>query len=150
MRDYDKYIARQLNRGTPRQELNVSWLKKNELDIKRNVTELRENIRTNWTNTGQELSQELRKLWQGSRPASPARSPLHRTDSEATSPTGRLSTPSVLAHLGHLDIPKSPNANGAGSSDFAAGYSLGLLGGVRSWVCDEKNLLSIMVTNRFF
>src|ERR1700759_2471838 len=72
VKDYDAYISRQLKRGTTRQELNVSWLKKNELDIKRSMTELRDNIKTNWTTAGQELGRELHKFWQGSRPASPA------------------------------------------------------------------------------
>ena len=44
VRDYEKYLARQFRRGTPRQELNVSWLKKNEMDLKRHVQDLRENI----------------------------------------------------------------------------------------------------------
>ncbi|KAI5280436.1 hypothetical protein KEM54_003720, partial [Ascosphaera aggregata] len=70
VRDYDKYISRQLQRGTTRQELNVSWLKKNELEIKRHVSELRDTIKNNWTNT-QELGKELRSLWQSSRPNSP-------------------------------------------------------------------------------
>ncbi|KAK1094269.1 choline-phosphate cytidylyltransferase [Friedmanniomyces endolithicus] len=54
VRDYEQYVSRQLKRGTKRQELNISWLKKNELDIKRNVAELRDTIRQNWTTTGQE------------------------------------------------------------------------------------------------
>ncbi|KAJ0146631.1 putative choline-phosphate cytidylyltransferase, partial [Colletotrichum tanaceti] len=72
VRDYEKYIARQFKRGTSRQELNVSWIKKNELDLKRHVQELRDNIRTNWSTTGQELSRELRQFWPASRPQSPA------------------------------------------------------------------------------
>ncbi|KFX91440.1 hypothetical protein V490_05900, partial [Pseudogymnoascus sp. VKM F-3557] len=71
VRDYEKYIARQFKRGTSRQELNVSWLKKNELDLKRHVGEIRDSIRANWTSTGQELGKELQRFWQPSRPASP-------------------------------------------------------------------------------
>ncbi|KAF7846125.1 hypothetical protein BT93_L5216, partial [Corymbia citriodora subsp. variegata] len=73
VRDYEAYISRQLKRGTTRQELNISWLKKNELDIKRHVNEIRDTIRTNWTTTGQELGKELRQFWQPSRQNSPAR-----------------------------------------------------------------------------
>lgn len=73
VRDYEKYIARQFKRGTSRQELNVSWLKKNELDLKRHVMELRDSVRNNWSTTGQELSKELKQFWQQSRPGSPAR-----------------------------------------------------------------------------
>ena len=37
---------------------------------------------------------------------------------------------SALGHLTHLDIPRPEREGG----DFAAGYSLGLIGGIRSWV----------------
>jgi choline-phosphate cytidylyltransferase len=115
VRDYDKYISRQLKRGATRQELNVSWVKKNELDIKQAFTEVRDNIRNNWLTTGQELTKELRTFWGGthgfSRPSSRPTSPGKERD-----------------HKG----PKSPLPPGGG--DFAAGYSLGLIGGVRAWV----------------
>lgn len=126
VRDYEAYVARQLKRGTSRQELNISWLKKNELDLKRHVTELRESIKTNWTTTGQELGKELRQFWQPSRQNSPARS--------------SLDTP--RSRLGRLEVPGSARAEslrsqeGAGgrNNDFAAGYAMGLVGGVRSWM----------------
>lgn len=108
----------------------MSWLKKNELDLKRHVFELRDSVRTNWSTTGQELTKELRQFWEKSRPGSPART-LSRSPSEADL-HGGLQSPTALAHLQRLNIPK----HGAGpSSDFATGYSLGLIGGVRSWVC---------------
>jgi choline-phosphate cytidylyltransferase len=129
VRDYEKYIARQFKRGTSRQELNVSWLKKNELDLKRHVTEMRDAIRTNWTTTGQELGKELRQFWQASRPGSPAR----MTSFDDSARSGPLASPSALSHLSRrLEISR-PDSSGPGS-DFAAGYSLGLIGGVRSWV----------------
>lgn len=131
VRDYDKYIDRQLKRGTSRRELNVSWLKKNELDLKRSMAELRENIKNNWTATGQELGKELRQFWQGSRQASPAGSSRDTLNSPKMDAN---QSPSALARMSHLDVPKTGNVTGNPSSDFAAGYSLGLLGGVRSWV----------------
>ncbi|KAH0294264.1 hypothetical protein M436DRAFT_46270 [Aureobasidium namibiae CBS 147.97] len=121
VRDYEQYIARQLKRGTTRQELNVSWLKKNELDIKRHVAELRDSIRTNWTATGQELGKDLRQFWQPSRPNSPARG---------------LSTPDRLGY--NLRQGASRGSN----SDFAAGYTMGLLGSVRSWMQRNRRTLS--------
>lgn len=128
VRDYEKYIARQFKRGTSRQELNVSWLKKNELDLKRHVGEMREAIRSNWTTTGQELGKELRQFWQASRPGSPA-----RMASYDDSGKGPLTSPTALSHLrSRLEIPRA-DSPGPGS-DFATGYSLGLIGGVRSWV----------------
>jgi choline-phosphate cytidylyltransferase len=129
VRDYEKYIARQFKRGTSRQELNVSWLKKNELDLKRHVAEIRDSIRQNWTMTGQEVGRELYKFWQGSRPGSPARAVSFNDETGKTG--GSLRSPSALQHLSErLEIPH----NTAPGSDFATGYSLGLIGGVRSWV----------------
>ena len=117
VRDYEKYLARQFKRGTSRQELNVSWLKKNEMDLKRHVQELRENITNNWTTTGQELSRELRQFWPVSRPQSPA-----RFNSAAS------------------DIARSPTGTGGTSKEFLTGYAVGLAGGVRSWVISSPHL----------
>jgi len=111
----------------------VSWLKKNELDLKRHVQDLRDNIRTNWTTTGQELSKELRQFWPpGSRPQSPA--PRGRLALQVPNgaegivlpPSSPLPSPSLPP-----GVPKSPGTN---TNDFVAGYALGLIGGVRSWV----------------
>jgi len=133
VRDYEKYIARQFKRGTSRQELNVSWLKKNELDLKRHVSEMREAIRSNWTTTGQELGKELRQFWQASRPGSPARMVSYDDSSKG----GSLTSPSALSHLSRrLEIPRA-DSPGPGS-DFATGYSLGLIGGVRSWMTRSR------------
>ncbi|KAH7326317.1 hypothetical protein B0I35DRAFT_405572 [Stachybotrys elegans] len=118
VRDYEKYLARQFKRGTPRQELNVSWLKKNEMDLKRHVQDLRDNITNNWTTTGQELSRELRQFWPTSRPQSPAR-PHHAA--------------------GSSDVVRSPPSGGpANSKEFLSGYALGLVGGVRSWMTKSR------------
>ncbi|EEQ35686.1 choline-phosphate cytidylyltransferase [Microsporum canis] len=129
VRDYDKYIARQFKRGASRQELNVSWVKKNELEIKRHVTELRNAIKNNWSTTGQELSKEIRQLWQNSRPTSPTRQ-------EAGPNWGSR------AHL-QAEPPSRPESPGVAgrSEDFATGYSLGLIGGVRSWMMRSRTSL---------
>ncbi|KAF3930976.1 hypothetical protein ABW19_dt0208413 [Dactylella cylindrospora] len=115
VRDYDKYITRQLRRGTPRQELNVSWLKKNELDIRRHAVELRDSIKTNWTTTGKELRDEIGRFWSPPAQALPALSIPEDSNNPA---------------LAQLDIGRSASPN----TDFATGYSLGLIGGVRSWM----------------
>ncbi|MCJ1475315.1 hypothetical protein MMC13_003977 [Lambiella insularis] len=141
VRDYEKYIARQFKRGTSRQELNVSWLKKNELDLKRHVTELRDSVRNNWTTTGQELTKELRQFWQSSRPASPA--PGFSHSGSEIDLSGSAKSPTALSHLSHLDIPRQDSLGSGGkmSSDFATGYSLGLIGGVRSWMTRSRTNL---------
>lgn len=146
VRDYEKYIARQLKRGTSRQELNVSWMKKNELDLKRHVQELRDNIRSNWSTTGQELGKELRQFWPSSRPQSPARNiqnPLLTAAASSTSLNGSGSSHGDNHHLSPTSPsgssmlgPRSPGAEGraAVGNDFITGYTIGLIGGVRSWV----------------
>lgn len=140
VRDYDQYIDRQLKRGTSRKELNVSWLKKNELDFKRSMVEFRDSIKANWSTTGQELSRDFRQFWQSSRPASPARTPT-REQAEALDAGSTARSPSALSRLSHLEIPG--RAVGAReSSEFAAGYSLGLIGGVRSWMARSRRNLN--------
>jgi choline-phosphate cytidylyltransferase len=119
VRDYEKYIARQFKRGTSRQELNVSWLKKNELDLKRHVQDLRENITNNWSTTGQELGRELKQFWPVSRPQSPAR-------------FNSAGTAEGLRSEG-LRSPTTPGTSGT-PKEFITGYALGLVGGVRGWV----------------
>ena len=147
VRDYEQYITRQLRRGTTRQELNVSWLKKNELDLKRHVMELRDNIRNNWSTTGQELTKELKQFWQsssrpGSRPGSPARGPGKAGFETGSESNNALKSPSALAHLPHLDARRQESPSRGPSSDFVTGYSLGLIGGVRSWVGQSLPLLA--------
>ncbi|KAI5300108.1 nucleolar zinc-finger protein, partial [Ascosphaera pollenicola] len=128
VRDYDKYIARQLQRGTTRQELNVSWLKKNELEVKRHVSELRDIIKNNWTNT-QEFGKELRSLWQNSRPNSPRLS--------ADMGRGLNKARDYFQH--RLENGNGQSSNGGPTgNDFATGYSLGLMGGVRAWVSNVE------------
>lgn len=136
VKDYEKYVSRQFKRGASRQELNVSWLKKNEMDLRRHVTELRDSVRNNWTTTGQELTKELRQYWTSSRPSSPA--PRSTGEAGADGHSGSpLSSPTALTHKSHLAVPRPESPTGGShrpSRDFAAGYSLGLIGGVRSWV----------------
>lgn len=124
VKDYEQYIARQLRRGTSRQELNVSWLKKNELELKRHVKELGDSLRGNWPHSGHEL---VARFLVPSRPQSPAPAALRQ------------------AGGGYLDVPRSPTSptEGRTSSDFVRGYSLGLVGGIRSWMGgNRRNVLS--------
>ncbi|KAK3294998.1 uncharacterized protein B0H64DRAFT_418670 [Chaetomium fimeti] len=157
VRDYEKYIARQLKRGTSRQELNISWLKKNELELKRHVQDLRDNIRTNWTTTGQELSRELRQYWPTSRPQSPSPARFASGGGNgggSTNGGGDLPPSSPLGQAGSagggsaFPFPRSPptGMTTAGeratstSNDFVTGYTLGLIGGVRSWMTKSRRV----------
>ncbi|EAQ84658.1 hypothetical protein CHGG_08672 [Chaetomium globosum CBS 148.51] len=156
VRDYEKYIARQLKRGTSRQELNISWLKKNELELKRHVQDLRDNIRTNWTTTGQELSRELRQYWPTSRPQSPSPARFASGNGNGSGSAsingGDLPPSSPLGPAGGaaggsaFPFPRSPPTGVATageratstSNDFVTGYTLGLIGGVRSWMTKSR------------
>ena len=140
VRDHEKYIARQLKRGTSRKELNISWLKQNELELKRHVAEIGEAIRTNWSTTGQELSKDLKQFWSlpNSRAASPGPATPHKVAGKEGASSAK--SPSAVAHLSHLDVPRREERN-RNSNDFATGYSLGLIGGVRSWV--SRNLINL-------
>ncbi|KLJ11767.1 choline-phosphate cytidylyltransferase [Blastomyces silverae] len=169
VRDYEKYITRQLKRGTTRQELNVSWLKKNELEIKRHVAELRDSIKNNWSATGQELGKELRQFWLNSRPSSPARSSMDGSGGGFVFGGSHRGSPGhhnnnngngngngnghyfgigngSRTQLGRLEIPSRPESPGVGvgagrNEDFATGYSLGLIGGVRAWMTRSRTSL---------
>ncbi|AOW04249.1 hypothetical protein B0I72DRAFT_138666 [Yarrowia lipolytica] len=62
IRDYDKYLMRNFARGANRKDLNVSWLKKNELDFKRHVAEFRNSFKRK--KVGKDLYGEIRGLLQ--------------------------------------------------------------------------------------
>lgn len=105
---------------------------------------MRDAIRSNWTTTGQELGKEIKQFWQASRPGSPARMNSYDDNSKSAS----LTSPSALSHISRrLEIPRAESP-GPGS-DFATGYSLGLIGGVRSWVGSTK-LNHEIFTNRYY
>ncbi|OAP61109.1 hypothetical protein AYL99_03310 [Fonsecaea erecta] len=148
VRDYEKYIVRQLKRGTSRQELNISWLKKNELDLKRHMQELRDSVKSNWVTAGGEISRDLRSFWTNasSRPASPAPFNRQLSDPGLKSPllSGGMTTVEQLKQLETaLNPEKRSDSPGrlSRSEDFAAGYSLGLIGGVKSWMMRGKRAL---------
>ncbi|KAG7100454.1 Choline-phosphate cytidylyltransferase like protein [Verticillium longisporum] len=143
VRDYEKYIARQFKRGASRQELNVSWLKKNELDLKRHVQDLRDNIRTNWSTTGQELSRELRQYWPASRPQSPAPSVRNSLAPNGFyGPNDGILTPGSAANAAKsrlsIDVPPTTPGGTPVGDQFIRGYTLGLIGGVRSWMTNRR------------
>lgn len=65
IKDYDKYLLRNFARGATRQELNVSWLKKNELDFKKHVNEFRAYFKKNQenlNNVSKDLYFEVREI----------------------------------------------------------------------------------------
>lgn len=68
IRDYDKYLMRNFARGATRKELNVSWLKKNELEFKKHVNDFRSywmKNKTNINNVSKDLYVEIREYLRG-------------------------------------------------------------------------------------
>lgn len=65
IRDYDKYLMRNFARGATRQELNVSWLKKNELEFKKHIQDFRSYFKKNQqllNNSSKDLYFEVREI----------------------------------------------------------------------------------------
>lgn len=88
VRDYDKYLMRNFARGATRKELNVSWLKKNELEIKKQFKDFRTYVlknKENFNNVSKDLYFEVREYMKRTR-----RSPPNSTSSSI-----RETTPSI-------------------------------------------------------
>lgn len=68
VRDYDKYLMRNFSRGATRKELNVSWLKMNELEFKKHINDFRTywmKNKTNINNVSRDLYFEIREFMKG-------------------------------------------------------------------------------------
>ncbi|CAD1811524.1 Cytidylyltransferase family protein [Candida parapsilosis] len=68
IRDYDKYLMRNFARGATREDLNVSWLKKNELEFKKHINDFRTywmRNKTNINNVSRDLYFEIREFMRG-------------------------------------------------------------------------------------
>ncbi|CAG8741739.1 6374_t:CDS:2, partial [Cetraspora pellucida] len=62
VRDYDQYVRRNLERGVSPRELNISFLKEQEIHMKKSISEIRTTIHQNWHGTKVELSNDLSEL----------------------------------------------------------------------------------------
>ncbi|KAJ1760786.1 choline-phosphate cytidylyltransferase [Coemansia sp. RSA 2523] len=62
VRDYDKYLRRNLERGMSPKELNISFLKEQELNLQKHVSGIREQIKKNFQGTREDLVGELEDL----------------------------------------------------------------------------------------
>ncbi|KAF0493536.1 choline-phosphate cytidylyltransferase [Gigaspora margarita] len=62
VRDYDQYVRRNLERGVSPKELNIGFLKEQELHMKKAISEIRTTIHQNWHGTKVELSNDLSEV----------------------------------------------------------------------------------------
>lgn len=74
VKDYDVYVRRNLARGVSAKELNLSFLKEQEMNVKQSVSSIKEkiqekfkesegSIKNNWVSTGNDLISQL-KNWE--------------------------------------------------------------------------------------
>lgn len=74
VRDYDLYLRRNLERGVPAKELNISFLKESEVKMKKQVSEIADiltkklkdsehSIKNNWQTTRNDFSDSL-QFWE--------------------------------------------------------------------------------------
>lgn len=158
IRDYDKYLMRNFARGASRQELNVSWLKKNELDFKRHVNQFRDSFKNNFETASKDLYGDLMGYLSGVLQASPAgasaiarRSGFDRgrkaiSDSEMsvrTSDEDDTPTDVDSSVVSDATSTKRPRMRSP-ISDFASKYSRrkakgGILDNMRGWVKSRRS-----------
>ncbi|KAI8872551.1 hypothetical protein GQ42DRAFT_161242 [Ramicandelaber brevisporus] len=62
VRDYDKYVYRNLERGVSAKELNISFFKEQELRAKKRVSEVKDQLQKNWHGTKDEILGEFEDL----------------------------------------------------------------------------------------
>ncbi|KAJ1650756.1 choline-phosphate cytidylyltransferase [Dispira simplex] len=62
VRDYDAYLRRNLERGVSHKDLNISFFKAQELQVKKRARDIHNSIKQNWSGTREELLVELDDL----------------------------------------------------------------------------------------
>ncbi|KAG9307023.1 hypothetical protein G9A89_003074 [Geosiphon pyriformis] len=62
VRDYDQYVRRNLERGVTAKELNLGFLREQEINVKRSISDIRSSIHQNWQGTKTELRNDLSEL----------------------------------------------------------------------------------------
>lgn len=96
IRDYDKYLMRNFARGATREELNVSWLKKNELEFKKHINDFRSywmKNKTNINNVSKDLYFEVREYIRGKKTGSSPLSDNNSITSEFDEVNSRANLP---------------------------------------------------------
>ncbi|ODQ80744.1 hypothetical protein BABINDRAFT_160962 [Babjeviella inositovora NRRL Y-12698] len=136
IRDYDKYLLRNFARGATRKDLNVSWLKKNELDLRKHISEFRGYWKktTTFNKLSRDLYYEVREFLKKGQAASPARPQLGRSQSSVTSRTRSSSTDEDDSSMSFP--PESP------ATEFASRYNANankksFIDNVKGWLGGE-------------
>lgn len=119
IRDYDKYLMRNFARGASRQELNVSWFKKNELDLKRHVSEFRESFKSNFETASKDLYSEIRAYISNTLGAG-----FGNGNGGAGGASGSGTTTGLNSGIS-TPVPKARGRGGDPVTDYAANFSGG-------------------------
>ncbi|AOA63037.1 Cholinephosphate cytidylyltransferase [Komagataella phaffii CBS 7435] len=121
IRDYDKYLMRNFARGATRKELNVSWLKKNELDLKKHINDFRSYFKKaniNLNASSKDLYFEVREYLRGNNNSNGNESSPNKSDSDSNSVnSSTASTSGTMDDLMNIVQSRSP------ATDFAAKYN---------------------------
>lgn len=132
IKDYDKYLMRNFARGATRKELNVSWLKKNELDFKKHINDFRTywvKNKVNFNNVSKDLYFEVREYLRGKK-------------SDHALPFNDMHSISDSEHEHHSRLGSSPMA------EFAAKYignankelnGRSIFANVKEWMSRDSN-----------
>ncbi|CAG8532052.1 9767_t:CDS:10 [Ambispora gerdemannii] len=62
VRDYDQYVRRNLERGVTAKELNLGFLKEQEVNLKKSISDIKTSIHQNWHGTKTELRNDFSEL----------------------------------------------------------------------------------------
>ncbi|ORX96931.1 hypothetical protein K493DRAFT_300665 [Basidiobolus meristosporus CBS 931.73] len=62
VRDYDSYLRRNLERGISAKDLGIGFFKEQEINMKKQVTGIRDTIRQNWHGTRDEIKYEIEEF----------------------------------------------------------------------------------------
>lgn len=107
IKDYDKYLMRNFARGATRKDLNVSWLKKNELDLKKHINDFRSywiKNTANFNSVSKDLYIEVREFLR-------RKKDLEDDPSESDSTHSKILSPKGLSPVAEFAAKYIGNAN---------------------------------------
>jgi len=62
VRDYDAYVMRNLKKGYSARDLNISFVKEQEMNLRRNIYQARHRIKENWEKTQSTVRDRLHQI----------------------------------------------------------------------------------------